>query len=44
MPTDPEELIQQLDREVQDMQSHSDRLGEEVSDARADWERSRAVR
>lgn len=40
--TDPEELAQQLDLEAQDMRGQSERLGQEVSQAREDWEHKRA--
>jgi hypothetical protein len=40
--TDPEELAQRLDREVEDMQRHTDRLGHEVAETREDWEHKRS--
>jgi len=36
--TDPEEVAQQLERQVEDMQRQSERLGREVSETREDWE------
>jgi hypothetical protein len=40
--TDPEELIQRLEREIERLQVESGRLGDEASDARKDWERKRS--
>jgi hypothetical protein len=37
--TEHEEHADRLDRSVEDMQRQSDRLGEEIQDARDDWER-----
>jgi hypothetical protein len=40
--TDPEKLAEQLQTEARNLQAQSHRLGEEVSQAREDWERKRA--
>jgi hypothetical protein len=39
---DPERLADAREREAAELQQQSDRLAEDVSDARDDWERKRA--
>ena len=40
--TEHDERAQDLERELDEMEEHSDRLEEEVADAREDWERKKA--
>ena len=40
--TEHDERAQDLEHELDEMQEHSERLKEEVSDAREDWERKKA--
>jgi hypothetical protein len=37
-----EEHAERLEREVEDMQRRSEQVGEDISDAREDWERKQA--
>ena len=39
--TEHEEQAERLEREAKDMEERSQRLGEEISEAREDWERKR---
>jgi hypothetical protein len=39
---DPDELADSLEQDADNLEQQSERLGDEVQDARQDWERKRA--
>jgi hypothetical protein len=40
--TEHDERAQDLERELEDMEEHSERLEDEIGDAREDWQRKQA--